>query len=114
MGILIGAPPAFGDGGEGSREVSGIVDEPRVRSAPIAGHLIEQRLREEAGRLRDGESDVRARDGIEGVPQASRKASGRKRALKSLRRDGITGKGTRAGRGEQWLKGWLCAGQTAR
>lgn len=72
VSVLVGGAPAFGDGGEGAREVSGIVDETKGEFGADAGHVIEQGLREEAGSLRDGEGDARARDGVERVAQIAK------------------------------------------
>jgi hypothetical protein len=67
MGVLVGGAPWFGDGGEGAGEVGGIVDELEGEVDADLRNFVEERLREEAGRLCDGEADAGARDGVEGV-----------------------------------------------
>ena len=64
---MIGGAPGFGDGGEGAREVGGIVDELEREVDADLGNFVEERLREEAGCFCDREADVGARDGVEGM-----------------------------------------------
>jgi hypothetical protein len=67
MGVLRGGAPGFGNCGEGAREVGGIVDQLEGELGADGGHFVDEQAGKEAGSFRDGEGDVGARDGVEGV-----------------------------------------------